>query len=45
MDNTTKFTGKADKYAASRPSYPNKMVKSFYDCFNFNTSSVVADIG
>lgn len=45
MDNTKKFTEKAGKYATSRPSYPIKLIKSFFDYFNFDTSLIVADIG
>ena len=38
VDNTKKFTNKADKYVSSRPSYPTKLMDYLY-------KSKIADIG
>lgn len=43
MDNTKKFTDKADKYNQSRPSYPDAMIKFIEKYFDKNT--IIADIG
>ena len=45
MDNTKKFNNKADKYSSGRPSYPKELIKTLYDMYGFNKSSVIADIG
>ncbi len=43
MDNTKKFTDKADNYNQSRPSYPDAMIKFIEKYFDKNT--IIADIG
>ena len=36
MDNTKKFTDKADKYVSSRPSYPTKLMDYLYNEVGFS---------
>lgn len=45
MDNTTKFTGKADLYAKYRPSYPDALIAYLISANCLTGDSVVADIG
>lgn len=45
MDNTKKFTDKADKYVSSRPSYPTKLMDYLYNEVGFSDESKIADIG
>ena len=45
MENTEKFTGKADVYAKYRPGYPAELFEHLYQKYSLNASSVVADIG
>lgn len=45
MDNTKKFTDKADKYVSSRPSYPTKLMDYLYNEVGFSDKSKIADIG
>ena len=45
MDNTKKFTNKADKYVSSRPSYPTKLMDYLYNEVGFLDKSKIADIG
>ena len=45
MDNTKKFTNKADKYVSSRPSYPTKLMDYLYNEVGFSDKSKIADIG
>ena len=45
MDNTEKFTGKADAYEKSRPDYPKKFIDFLTEVLGVNESSVIADIG
>ena len=43
MDNTKKFTDKADKYVSSRPSYPTKLMDYLYNEVGFSDESKIAD--
>lgn len=45
VDNTKKFTNKADKYVSSRPSYPAKLMDYLYKEVGFSDKSKIADIG
>lgn len=45
VDNTKKFTDKADKYVLSRPSYPTKLMDYLYNEVDFSDKSKIADIG
>lgn len=45
VDNTKKFTDKADKYVLSRPSYPTKLMDYLYNEVGFSDKSKIADIG
>ncbi len=45
MENTEKFTGKADVYAKYRPGYPAELFEHLYQKYSLNASSVIADIG
>lgn len=45
VDNTKKFTNKADKYVSSRPSYPTKLMDYLYNEVGFSDKSKIADIG
>ena len=36
VDNTKKFTNKADKYVSSRPSYPTKLMDYLYNEVGFS---------
>lgn len=44
-NNTEKFTGKAEVYAAARQGYPKELIDDLYDEFGFSERSVIADIG
>lgn len=43
--NETLFTGKAEAYTASRPSYSPEMIRFLYTDCGFSSQSVIADIG
>jgi SAM-dependent methyltransferase len=45
MDNTGKFTNKADNYSKYRPSYPQEFIDYLANEAGFGKGSVVADIG
>ncbi|MGN1203190.1 MAG: class I SAM-dependent methyltransferase [Eubacterium sp.] len=45
MDNTEKFSGRAENYTKGRPSYAQEFIKTLYGTVGFNENSVVADIG
>lgn len=45
MKNTEKFTGKADVYEESRPSYPHQLIEMLYTKYGFSENSIIADIG
>lgn len=45
MDNTEKFTNKADKYVSSRPSYPTMLMDYLYNEVGLTDKSKIADIG
>lgn len=45
MDNTEKFTDKAEKYVSSRPSYPKEFIDYLYSEVGFTQKSKIADIG
>ena len=45
VDNTKKFTNKADKYVSSRPSYPTKLMDYLYNKVGFSDKSKIADTG
>ena len=45
MENTEKFTGKADVYAKYRPGYPAELFVHLYHKYSLDASSAVADIG
>lgn len=45
MDNTGRFSGRAQNYAASRPSYAEALVHCLYTKYGLSPASVVADIG
>ena len=44
-DNTNRFSGRMDDYAASRPGYPDELIDTMYRELGFSERSVVADIG
>lgn len=45
MDNTQKFSGRAQYYTKGRPGYPKELFDCLYDKYGFSDSSVIADIG
>lgn len=45
MNNTDIFTGLAQKYDASRPSYANDFIDCLYEKYGFQKSSNIAVIG
>ena len=45
MNNTNKFTGLAQDYESSRPSYAHEFIDCLYEKYGFQASSVIADIG
>lgn len=45
MDTTTKFSGIANEYTKSRPSYATEFIECLFEKYGFSASSVVADIG
>lgn len=45
MDTTKKFTGIANEYTQSRPSYAAEFIECLFDKYGFSASSVIADIG
>lgn len=44
MNNTNKFNGLADVYAAGRPTYPNSFIDTLYSQYGFSEESVIADV-
>jgi SAM-dependent methyltransferase len=45
MNNTNRFTGKADSYDKYRPSYPKEFLDYLYGEAGFSSDSAIADIG
>lgn len=45
MDNTVKFTGKADRYRKYRPSYPQALIDYLFNECSITEKSIVADVG
>lgn len=45
MDNTQKFSGRAQDYTKGRPGYPQALFDCLYDKYGFSENSVIADIG
>lgn len=45
MDNTKRFSGRADNYVKGRPGYPKKLFDCLYDDYGLSKASVIADIG
>ncbi len=45
IDNTKKFTGKAEFYTQGRPRYPKEFIDYLYGEAGFTAESIVADIG
>lgn len=45
MDNTKKFSGRADDYTKGRPGYPSAFIDFLYNDYGFSELSVIADIG
>lgn len=45
MDNTRRFDGYADDYAAGRPDYAEELIDLLYDRYGLTSASVIADIG
>ena len=45
MDNTQKFSGRAEDYIKGRPGYPQALFDCLYDKYGFSDNSVIADIG
>ena len=45
MDNTKKFTGRADDYTNARPSYSEAFIKMLFEKLGFNENTIVADVG
>ena len=45
MDNTKKFTNRAEDYTNGRPSYAPSFINMLYDEIGFSENSVIADIG
>ena len=45
MDNTKKFSRKADAYCSARPAYATAFIEELYSKYGFNNNSVIADIG
>lgn len=45
MDNTKRFSGRAEDYTLARPSYSEDFITMLCDDYGVNQSSVVADIG
>lgn len=45
MDNTLKFTGRANVYAKARPNYALEFIDFLYNDVGMNSSSIIADIG
>lgn len=44
MDNTNKFSGKADSYAKARPDYSKDFVRFLFEESKINSNSIIADI-
>ncbi|MCI8553586.1 MAG: class I SAM-dependent methyltransferase [Clostridiales bacterium] len=45
MDGKNLFTGRADDYVKSRPTYAPQLITALYDTFGFSADSLVADVG
>lgn len=45
MDNTEKFSGKADNYSAARPAYAQALIDMLYNEQGFTPQAQIADIG
>ena len=45
MDNTRRFTDRADYYVKYRPSYPKEAIDFMYGALGFSGRSVIADVG
>src|SRR5262245_43174947 len=45
IDNTQRFTDRADYYAAFRPAYPNKVIGCLYREAGLEGTAVIVDVG
>ena len=45
MDNTQKFSGRAENYTKGRPGYPSALFDCLYTDYGFSDNSSIADIG
>lgn len=45
MNNTEKFSGRAEVYTDGRPSYAQELIECLYQKYGFTERSVIADIG
>ncbi|MCM1286041.1 MAG: class I SAM-dependent methyltransferase [Acetobacter sp.] len=45
MDNTKKFSGRAENYTKGRPGYPQALIDSLYNSYGFSADCTIADIG
>lgn len=45
MDNTQKFSGRAENYTKGRPGYPSALFDCLYADYGFSDNSSIADIG
>lgn len=45
MENTKKFSGKAENYSSGRPAYADGLIDMLYETQGFSPRSVIADIG
>lgn len=45
MDNTKKFSGRAEDYTKGRPGYPQTLIDCLYTEYGFSDSSSIADVG
>jgi len=45
MNNTDKFSGKADLYAKARPNYPSQLIDYLIERLSITNDTVIADVG
>lgn len=45
MNNTEKFSGRAEVYTKGRPSYALELIECLYEKYGFTAQSIIADIG
>lgn len=45
MDNTKRFSNRAEDYTKGRPSYAHGFIRALYELYGFNENSVIAGIG